>query len=127
MSVREVVVSEIYKVTPEHPVFPTFLHSGHWLRAEFEMESAAIRFASFSENRKTDMRVQVRGPIIRTTTTSDQESPKLTPKAPTTKFEQQEDKAGLLVSEELRKAKQRCSDRVKAIAKECRARNRRFR
>ena len=42
-------------------------------------------------------------------------------------FEQDEDKVGLLVSDEFEKATSRCRDKVKKIAKECRERNRKFR
>ncbi|KAB5590082.1 hypothetical protein CTheo_6472 [Ceratobasidium theobromae] len=44
-----------------------------------------------------------------------------------TKFEQQAERAGLLCTDQLNKAKDRCRSKVKAIAKQCRAQNRRFR
>ncbi|QRW14156.1 calpain family cysteine protease [Ceratobasidium sp. AG-Ba] len=47
--------------------------------------------------------------------------------APTKGYTQQAERAGLLCTEELQIATERCRKKVEAIAKQCRARNRRFR
>ncbi|KDQ53941.1 hypothetical protein JAAARDRAFT_61029 [Jaapia argillacea MUCL 33604] len=49
------------------------------------------------------------------------------PKGGPVQFSQRKDKAGLLVTEELQKAIERCKSKVEAITQECRRRNRRFR